>query len=590
MTGLNGSRRGAPEGGAARTALSGPRVPPVLLRLPDNVRQIVQTIVLSLGAGLSAVAFLFLASFLFERTYVVFAARSKVFFAAASFLLIVTASGIVGLLLKAFGPEAAGSGIPQVKSAFWKELGALDPRPVLIKFLAGVLSIGGGQSLGREGPSVYIGAGVASNLSGLLGTPRRERRGPAIVGASAGLAAAFNTPLAAITFAIEEVIGDLNSRFLGRVVLASVLGAFVVYAILGRQPAFVLPSVENVSWIHYAAAPLVAFVAATAGRLFQASTLGLRGRLRGQRRVPAWTLPVFGGVITWAIGVTMFLLTGKLGVFGLGYGDLSSALSNAFDWRIAGLLVVAKLAATAVSYAFGACGGIFAPSLFLGGMSGYFLAGLIGLWLPLTPADQIVLSAVGMCACLGTIVRAPLTSMLIVFEMTHQFALVPGLLLGTIVSQAVARIGGPLNFYDALLVQDGHELHKVRPPLDLQSWQNLPVSAVANLRPVVVADLAPDNLKKAVDRHPFAFFPYVRDGRLEGMVGRGDILSALAAGAAPEVRRAVTCHPDQTVREVGDKFIDSPSNILVVVERESGAVAGIVTLHDLIRAQAAVQG
>jgi len=572
-----------------RTGLTVPKVPPILLKLPDNVRQIVQTVVLSLAAGLSAVAFLFMTNFLFERTYIAFAAKSKLFFVLASFLVIITASGLVGLLLKVFGPEAAGSGIPQVKSAFWKELGWMKWPPVLVKFLAGVLSIGGGQSLGREGPSVYIGAGVSSNVSGLMGTPLRERRGPAIVGASAGLAAAFNTPIAAIAFAIEEVVGDLNSRFLGRVVLASVLGAFVVYAILGRQPAFVLPAVENVSWLHYAAVPVIAFVAATLGRVFQTSTLGLRGRLLRQGRVPAWSLPVFGGLITWGIGVSMFLATGKLGVFGLGYLDLSNALTNDFDWRIAGLLVLAKLAATVFSYSFGACGGIFAPSLFLGGMSGYFLGGLIGLWLPLTPADRIVLSAVGMSACLGTIVRAPLTSMLIVFEMTHQFSLVPGLLLGTIVSQAVSRFVGPLNFYDALLVQDGHELHKVRPPLDLQSWQNLPVSAIANPRPVVISDLSPRALKAVVDRHPFAYFPVVGEGRLVGIVGRGDILAALTSGTSPQVRRAVTCHPDQSVREVGDKFIESPSNILVVVDREREDVVGIITLHDLIRAQASIQ-
>ena len=268
--------------------------------------------------------------------------------------------------------------------------------------------------------------------------------------------------------------------------------------------------------------------------------------------------------------MTAFLVTGKLGVFGLGYQDLSSALTNAFDWRVAGLLVLAKLAATIFSYGFGAVGGIFAPSLFLGGMSGYFLGGLIGLWLPLTPADQIVLSAVGMSACLGSIVRAPLTSMLIVFEMTHQFALVPGLLLGTIVSQAVARLRGPLNFYDALLVQDGHELHKVRPPLDLQGWQNLPVSAIANPRPVVVADLSSGALKKAIEKHPFAYFPVVIDGRLSGIVSRTDIQSALRTRGHPRGPKGVTCHPDQTVREVGDKFIESPSNILVVVDREGG--------------------
>jgi CIC family chloride channel protein len=571
------------------TGLTVPKVPPVLLKLPENVRQIVQTVFLSLVAGFSAVMFLVVTNVIFERTYIAFAAKSKLYFVLASLLLIVAASALVGLLLKVFGSEAAGSGIPEVKSAFWKELGWMKARPILVKFLGGALSIGGGQSLGREGPSVFIGAGVASNVSGLMGTSRRERRGPAIVGASAGLAAAFNTPVAAITFAIEEVIGDLNSRFLGRVVLGSVLGALVVYAILGRQPAFALPSVENVSWIHYAAVPVVAFVAATVGRIFQTSTLGLRERLRRQTLVPSWTLPVFGGLLTWVLGVSMFLGTGKIGVFGLGYLDLSSALTNDFNWRIAGLLVLAKLAATIFSYGFGACGGIFAPSLFLGGMTGYFLGGLIGLWLPLTPADHIVLAVVGMSACLGTIVRAPLTSMLIVFEMTHQFTLVPGLLIGTIVSQAVARFAGPLNFYDALLVQDGHELHKVRPPLDIQSWQNLAVSAIANPKPVVVTDLAAPALKAVVERFPFAHFPVLQDGKLAGIVDRAAVLAAVSAGQPPPLHRASTCYPDQTVREVGDKFIESPANILVVVDRESEAIVGIITLHDLIRAQAAIE-
>lgn len=561
----------------------------LLQKLPDNIRLIVQTIVISFAAGLSAVLFLFLTNLVYARSYVVFAGGSNTHFAFASFLMITTSSLLVGLLLKVFGTEAAGSGIPQVKSAFWTELGWIRFRPVIIKFFGGILSIGGGQSLGREGPSVYIGAGVASNLAGVMGIPKRERRGAAIIGASAGLAAAFNTPLAAITFAIEEVIGDLNSRFLGRVVLASVLGAFVVYGILGRQPAFSLPAVENVSWLHYAIVPAVSFLASCTGFIFQSLTLRLRGRLAQQKRISRWLLPVVGGVITWTFGVTMFISTGKMGVFGLGYHDLSSALNNLFDWRVAGLLVVAKLAATIASYSFGACGGIFAPSLFLGGMSGCFLGGLFSLWLPLTPADRIVLSAVGMSACLGTMVRAPLTSMLIVFEMTHQFSLVPGLLIGTIISQAVARIGGHLNFYDALLIQDGHELHKVRPPLDLQSWQNMPVSAIANPRPVVLTDLTQENLKRAIEGHPYAYFPLVMNRRLKGMVGRNEIKTALAGGGSPKVIQAVTCYPDNTVREVGNRFIESPSNIVVIVARENREVTGIITLHDLIRAQAAIQ-
>jgi CIC family chloride channel protein len=560
-----------------------------LQKLPENVRQVTQTVVLSLAAGLSSVLFLLVTNLLFSLTYLQFAARSKLFFALASFGLIMSTSIAVGFLLNVFAPDAAGSGIPQVKSAYWKELGYLPFRSALIKFVAGFLSIGGGNSLGREGPSVFIGAGVSSNLSGVMGVSRRERRAPTLMGGSAGLAAAFNSPMASITFAIEEITGDLNSRYLGRVVLASVLGAFTVYAVIGRQPAFSLPVIENVSWLHYAVVPLAAAAASLAGVAFQRGTMLLRARVKKVTSVPPWMKPAFGGFITWVLGVSMFLLAGKIGVFGLGYQDLSSALNNRYEWRLAGLMVLAKLLATIASYGFGGCGGIFAPLLFIGGMSGCFIGGLAGTWFPLTSADHIVLSAVGMSACLGTVVGAPLTSLLIVFEMTHQFALIPGLMIGMIVSRTVGRLAGHLNFYDQSLVQDGHELHKIHPPLDLQSWQNLPVSAIANPRPVVISSLDPAKMHEIVDRYPYNVFPVETEGRLRGILTRPQILESVLHNDAPEIQNAVTCYLDQTVREVGDKFIESPVSVLIVVDRDSGAIRGIITLHDLIRAQAAIQ-
>ncbi len=245
--------------------------------------------------------------------------------------------------------------------------------------------------------------------------------------------------------------------------------------------------------------------------------------------------------------------------------------------------------ATIVGYSFGGCGGIFAPLLFIGGMSGYFLGGLASLWLPLTPADQIVLAVVGMSACLGATVRAPLTSILIVFEMTHQFSLIPGLLLGTIISQGVARLAGKLNFYDALLVQDGHELHKIHPPLDLHSWQNLAVSAIANPTAVVLNSLSEVELRDKLERFPFTSFPLLIDGRIKGIVTRPQMQQAVLSHGAPEIHKAAFCHPEQTVREIGKKFLESSAYVLVVVDKETKAVQGIVTLHDLIRAQAAIQ-
>jgi len=556
--------------------------------LPENTRDLLQTILLSVLAALSAVCFLLLTNYVFKATFLVFVRHSPTFFLVSSFFMIMGTSLIVGLLLKKLSPNAAGSGIPELKAAYWKEVGYVPWRPVVIKFIAGVLSLGGGTSLGREGPTVFIGGGITSILSGFLGYPKRLRRGVTVIGASAGLAAAFNTPLAAITFVLEEIISDINSRIIGRVVLSSVLGAFVVYAIVGRQPAFTLPAIDSVSWKIYLVYPLVAFTASLAGVIFHRATLAWRGRLKTQTAVPAWFLPCCGGFITWLIGAACFIATGKIGIFGLGYHDLSDALGHGFIWWIAGILVAGKLLATIASYSFGGCGGIFSPTLFIGGMSGFFLSGLAGFWLPLTPSDHIAAAAVGMTACMASVIRAPLTSLLIVFEMTHQFALVPGLMIGIVISKIVSRIAGDLNFYDALLVQDGHELIKIRPPVDIRAWQNLPVSAIANHRPIVVGSLDKASLKEVIEKHPYNGFPVVMDGILRGLVTRRQIEGTLRSEDSIEPEDAVTCYFDQPVRDVADKFIDSPAGVMVVLDRTTGRVAGIITLHDLLRAQASM--
>ena len=556
---------------------------------PENIRLIIATCFLSLMAGLSAVAFLFLTNTFFENTYLIFATKSPFFFIIFSFLVVTISSLLVGYLLNVFSPDAAGSGIPQVKIAYWKELGFINSKSVLIKFIAGVLSIGGGNSLGREGPSVFLGGGVSSNFAGLLGASNRQRRGATLIGASAGLAAAFNTPIAAIAFIIEEVVGDLNNRYLGRVVLSSVIGAFVVYAVLGRQPAFSLPSIENISWFHYIVVPFVSIVASLAGVFFQHSTIFFRERIKKQKKIPVWLLPLCGGLITWVIGCSIYLATGKIGIFGLGYQDLTNVLNNNFEWKIAGLLVFAKILATCASYSFGGCGGIFAPSLFIGGLSGYFIGGLAGIWIPLTPSDHIVLTAVGMSACLGAIVRAPVTSMLIVFEMTHQFVLIPGLLLGTVISQAVAHRSGKLNFYDALLVQDGHALHKIRPPVDLHSWQSLPISAIASPNPVGLKNLTEKEMQNKLDHYQFNVFPVFSGDRIKGVVTREQIQDALDKKTRLKIQKMGICYTDQTVKEVGNKFVDSAANVLIVLDRNTNDIRGIITMHDLIRAQAAIQ-
>lgn len=562
-------------------------------RLPQPTRGIAALCLFGLAAGGMAVAFHYGIHLLFHSTFVAFAREPVGVFLLKSFITIIGTSLLVGWLLNRLSRPAAGSGIPQLKLAYWKEFGVIPWRVVWVKFAAGILSIGGGCSLGREGPSVQLSAGAASNLAGVVGEPKQRRRLAAAAGAAAGMAAAFNTPIAAVTFVLEEVIQDLNSRYLGGILLASVIGALVAHGLIGKQPAFLLAHIDSPGWTAYLLTPVVAAVAAALGMYFQRSALAVRARARAINRVPDWVRPAIGGLITWVLGCGVFLLTRNsgqpsLGVFGLGYEDLSRALTEHFDWALAGILLTTKLVATIACYGCGGCGGIFSPTLFFGGMTGITLAGILGLVVPLEPSEHILLAVVGMSACMGAVVRAPVTSILIVFEMTHQFALVPALMIGTLVSQAISRKLSKQNFYEALLAQDGHELEQVVPPRDLQGWQQLPVSAITNFQPVLLQDLSPETLQTSLQRHPYLAFPVLRDQQLTGVLTRSEAEEALRENREPRLEPPVTCRPNQSIRDLQMLLIESTTGVVLITDQGDGRVIGLVTLHDLFRAEVSI--
>lgn len=565
--------------------MNGNAVARFVQKLPGQGRPIFLTCAYGLGAGAVAVGFQLAVNLFYNQTIVRLSHQSMAFFLVGSFLVLISTALMVGWLLNRFCREASGSGIPQLKVAFWKDFGFVSSRVVWVKFIAGVLSIGGGSSLGREGPSVQLGGALASNIAGGLGEAKQKRRRAAAAGAAAGLAAAFNTPLAAITFVLEEIIEDLNSRILGSVLLASVIGAFVVHGLVGKQPAFALNRVETPTWAVYLLTPIIAGAAALTGVLFQKLTLSLRATRKSFQHIPPWTRPAIGASLTWLIGSAVFLSTGHLGVFGLGYDDLSAGLNLQLGWELAGVLLIGKLIATFTCYGFGGCGGIFSPLLFLGGMCGLLLAGLCGFVVHLAPADHTVLAVVGMSACLGAVVGAPVTGILIVFEMTHQFSLVPALMIGALISQAVRRRLTQYNFYEGILVQDGHHLKHVIPPRDLQSWQQLPVSTIANFRPTVLQDLSHVELKKSLAAHPYQRFPVVKDGALAGVLTRKQAEKAIADKLPPILEPAITCFPNQTIRELQSILIESTSLMVVLMDEPNGKILGLMTLHDLLRAE-----
>ncbi len=559
-----------------------------LQRLPESTRSILLTAIYGLVGGLAAVGFEIGINLIYANTFVRLSAYSPATFVIGSFVIVVGCSVAGAWLLTRFCREAAGSGIPQLKFAFWQDFGHVPIKTVWVKFLAGLLHVGGGMSLGREGPSIHIAGGAASQVAGALGVPKQRRRQPAAAGAAAGLAAAFNTPLAAITFVLEEIVQNLNSPLVGSIILASVIGAFMVHAIIGSHPAFVLPQIEHSTWRAYVFVPIASAFAALVGIGFGKATLWLKRTARGWTKLPALFHPLIGGLTVWALGVAVFLWSGRLGVFGLGYDDLTAVLNGQLIWQLVLALLVAKWIATTVCYGSGGCGGIFAPCLFLGATAGAVIASGAAPLLTLGLDDRTLLAVVGMSACLSAVVRAPFTSILIVFEMTHQFELVPALMLGALVSEAISRLFSQHNFYDDVLTQDGIVLVHVIPPRDLRSWQAYPVSAIANFRPVFLTSYDPAHLQATLDASQFQRFPFIENGTLIGAVTRLEVAEALGVGRPPLLETIVTCRRAQTIGEVARLLIESPLGLAVVVAEEKPV--GIVTLHDLLRAQESLAG
>jgi CIC family chloride channel protein len=402
------------------------------------------------------------------------------------------------------------------------------------------------------------------------------------------LAATFNTPLAAIAFVLEEIMGDLNSPLLGSVVVAAVLGAFAVHAFIGKNPAFPLPSVESDTWNGRLLVPVVALLATVIGVAFQKGALGLRKAFRTSSlsHIPVSLRPACGSFFTWAIGTTVFIFYGRLGVFSLGYGDLSDSLNGQILGWLPLILLTAKVAATVCSYGSGGCGGVFAPSLFFGAMTGCAVEELFhALGVPLAGDDRLLLSIIGMSTCLGAVVRAPFTSILIVFEMTRQFSLIPALLVAGILSQALCRWLQPVGFYEQVLEDDGHMLNTVMPPRDFREWASYPVSAIANYQPASVADLEKKTLEITLEKFPYMRFVYQVDQHPPGIILREDMMVAVKQARPIPIHASPTCLRTDSIAHVQRQLVDSIHGVVLVLERDAGRVAGLVTLHDLLRAQ-----
>ncbi len=374
---------------------------------------------------------------------------------------------LAGLGLTYWVPAAAGSGIPQVKVAYANRFGAITIKEIVGKYVLCTLQLGSGISLGLEGPTVQICAGVTSLLSRVARLSPANRKRMASVGMAAGIAAAFNAPFAAVTFTFEELIGTLDNTMFFGVMVAAALAAVVEHSILGASPVFQVPRLQTYalskasSLLWYALLGLLAAIVSVA---FTDSLLALRAWFKRLKKVPKWVQPAIGGAATGGFAVLAIGFFHWNGIAGDPYKTLTQALLGNLPVAAMAALCVLKLAATVTSYSSGGAGGIFAPALFMGGMLGGAV-GYLDVIVFHHPADSIgAFAVVGMGAVFAGIVRAPMTSILIIFEMTGGYGLVLPMMIANMSAFALARHWRHKQIYEALLEQDGVVLHQRHKP------------------------------------------------------------------------------------------------------------------------------
>ncbi len=546
---------------------------------------------LAMAAGGAAMLFHGLAAWIEQHTIARLEHLPLAWFLLGSLASVLAGSLVASWIIARFAPSAAGGGVLPVKLSFWRDFGVMRKREAAVKLIASAVTLGSGVSMGPEGPSMQIGAATMSSFAGSAGVAKQMRRAWCAAGAAAGLAAVFNAPLAAITFVLEEVIGDLHSRLLGRVVVAAVVGALIGHAVLGPQPAFQSSTLGPLSWHGWALVPFVALVAAFGGAWFQKSALMLRGRLRTPRPKPfAAYHPLIGALVTWIAGSMVFLVTGRLGIFGIGYGDITAALAGKFALTTAALLFIGKIVATAGAVGSGGCGGIFAPSLFIGAMGGATMAALAALVAPLQRSEVAMLVMTGMAASLGAVIRTPLTCVLLIFEVTNQWVVVPALMVAAIVSQAVAKIVNHHDMYDEIMEQDGLDPNQVLPPRHFKRWREIPVSALATFNPVVVPTLDRATLADLLQRSRHDRFPVVdASGRITGVLPRREAELCAAGDHTPRIEPVHWVAAKATVGQARKAMLADGADFLCVGDETTGQIHGVLTLHDLLRGESVLE-
>jgi chloride channel protein, CIC family len=543
--------------------------------------QIFLILALVIGAltGLAVVAFILLTERLGMRLYPVGGAPWR------RLLFPVVGSLSIGYLLYRYFPNARGSGVPQTKAALFARGGRITLRTVLGKFFCTSATLASGIPLGREGPSVQVGAGIGSVLGRFLGLPTEQVKKLIPVGAAAAIAAAFNTPLAAVLFSLEEVTGDLYAPVMGAVVLASATAWMVLRVFLGDHPLFKVPQYQLVHPAEFAVYAVLGVAGGVISAVFTKILLGIRARFLRFPLKTVWLQPAAGGLL---VGVMGWFVPQVLGV---GYGYVGEALNGRMAFQMMALLVILKLIAVTTSYASGNAGGIFGPSLFIGAMLGGTVGTVAHHLFPAYTATPGAYALVGMGAVFAGVVRTPMTSVLMIFEMTQDYAVIVPLMIANLVSLFVASRLQQEPIYEALAVQDG--IHLPSAEGRLRHGQRQVVKVMHGAADSLPADLSVRDALEQVRASGLRTWLVTDQRGVIGVLSLSNLEKELLEkdGAEKKVGDLVNAvvfphvHPDQALDLALERMGTNQLDILPVVNRgDVHKLEGVVTLRDVLDA------
>lgn len=489
---------------------------------------------------------------------------------------------VIAVLVIHFFPRARGSGVNQTKAALFIYNGYIPIRTAIGKFITAALAMGSGQSLGPEDPSLQIGAALASALGRRLHLSRDRMRLIGPVGAAAGLAAAFNAPISAVLFVIEEVIGRWTAGILGSVVLAAVSSVVVIRWFMGSESLFRIPIVQMQQPSELIAYCILGIIGGMASVALSSGITYLRPRFR---QAPQWTQylqPAAAGLIIGCIAAL-----GAPQVMGAGYTYMDEAMHGQFTWQFLAILAVLKIVATLVSFVSGTPGGMFAPTLFIGCMFGAAVGGAQHALFPHLSWSPGTYALVGMGVLFAGFLRVPMTSVFMVLEVSGNYSIILPVIVANTFAYLISRALQPTAIFDVLTRQDGLELPSMEEQRE-ESILRIEDAMQTPIEPVLDADELSEWASQLADGdtpevllvrlHPSGWSSVTRE-ELQTLIDEDKDGLSLAAMFAE--RQLPFLHPDQPL-DVALRYVDRWPLVPVVSRADFSKLEGVITEHDVL--------